>query len=179
MPSTHSVLAFFKNIRDAQKALNELYSADFPAQQIRLVANELDENLDNNRTDSTWSRTSPDRKGGMQKFLSDLFGRPEEEDLARFHTGASLQEKDDRGEMHDSFHEQYRQGRHIVLVMAVPRLAAAADILRAAGGEVDEQANKHFEEELLRRPPSEHTPVPPSRRNQEAENRPTGPRPYL
>ena len=171
-----SVIAFFKNIRDAQKALNELYSHDFPAQQIRLVANELDDHLDNNRTDSTWSRTSPDRKEGVLKFLGELFGRPEEEDLARFHTGASHQEKADRGEIHDFFSDHYRSRRHVVLVMDVERHEEAAQLLLACGGEIDEKASFYFEQELRLHPPAEHTPLAAAL---DAKNRPTGSRPYL
>lgn len=146
-----SVIAAFAHIREAQQAYNEITAAGFPAQEVKLVANDQDPELDNNRTDSTWSRTYPlasEPKSGIIHFFASLFGFESESTSAtnaRTHANQDLHH-----ESQQYFSEQYQRGSHLLVVYTRSQREEAIQILERCGGHIENQASLLYERELAK-----------------------------
>jgi len=145
-----SVIGAFSNIQDAQQAVNELHAAGFPAQEVKLIANEQDETLDNNRTDSTWSRTyaaeEPERKGGIMNFFARLFGLDEQREASE----RSQSRIDLHPDSHEYFTSHYQQRHHLVIVYTSANRDLAIDILQRCGALIEDRAGLLYDQELQR-----------------------------
>lgn len=139
------IIGAFNHIRDAQRAVNNLYEADFPAKNIRIVANDLDENLDNNRTDSTWSEVHAHQSRGLGGFFARLFGVDEHpRDVASYGDETSKY-----------FSQHYHRRQHLILIHEPYDRQKAIEILEACGGVIEDEAAIHYEQQLSRGAPLE------------------------
>lgn len=134
------IIGAFNHIRDVQRAANNLYEADFPAKNVRIVANDLDEHLDNNRTDSTWSQLHPQPKSGVANFFAKLFGLDEHPlDMASYEEGTN-----------SYFSQQYHKRQHLLLVHDPHDREKAIKIIEDCGGVIEDQAAVLYQEQLSR-----------------------------
>ncbi len=134
------IICAFENIRDAQRAASNLHGADFLAKDVKLIPNELDEHLDNNRTDSTWSQTYPLGSKGIMGFFARLFGRDDHpRDVASY--------DDEAGSY---FSEHYHKRRHLILVRNPHDREGAIRILESCGGLVEDRASSLYQKEVSR-----------------------------
>lgn len=143
-----SVIAAFTNISDAERAVRELQEAGFPAQEVRLVANDQDHMSTSSRTDSTWPSTlesQPEKKGGVMNFFASLFGFDDEDTTTRRDSKLELQH-----ESRQYFTDTYQQGRHLVVVYSSSDRMQAVNILTRCGGVVEDKASMLYEQELLK-----------------------------
>lgn len=128
----HAVIGIFKDIRDAQKAINDLHGADFPARSVKLLANDQDEHLDNNRTDSTWSRTYALVDDHLKGLAGRFFKRDVPEDKALFHPHPF--EESGKGSADDIITRCYQTGHHLVVVYTESDKAKAVELIERDGG---------------------------------------------
>lgn len=125
----HTLVAVFDNRTDAQNAMNELLSSNFPRQDVRL-SNADPTGMSDSVTGTNYTNTDADDDGrgigaSIKNFFTDVFGADDSKHASKYEGAVT-------------------RGHHVLTVMAdsLTEVERAADIVERYGPtDIDEQAS--------------------------------------